>query len=306
MVFTNSEIEEIRIETPWGCIAAKCWNSRDSKPVIVVHGMCDNAGSFDRLIPLLSKEFYYVAVDLPGHGFSSHFPEGLPLDFWNYVHQLQRVIRHFGWKNFSLMGHSIGACVVEFLALSPNIKVEKLILLDMCAPFPTPKEVCLVRHAVATEVMLKKEEKLNKCLPRSDFTYEEAISFATNNRWSKLPRECIEPIVKRSLEKTDKGYKFTTDPRARDMVDPALSPEVILHHFSTIKCPVLIILGEKSEMNYFHTDQGFYMEVISTFEKCHPLSKVVGVNGDHWVHNNNPEIVAPVINKFLLNQLSKY
>ena len=41
-----------------------------------MHGYMDNAGTFDRLIPLLPDKFYVVAIDLPGHGFSSHVPYG--------------------------------------------------------------------------------------------------------------------------------------------------------------------------------------------------------------------------------------
>lgn len=116
----------------------------------------------------------------------------------------------------------------------------------------------------------------------------------------------MEPMLKRCLVKTDKGYKFTTDLRARDQISPCLGADALLHHFSRIKCPVLVILGKKSELSYFHTNPGFFMDVLNSFNKCHPLSRVVAVNGDHCVHNNNPEIVAPIINKFLLNQLSKY
>lgn len=36
----------------------------------------------------------------------------------NYVHQSQRIIRHFGWEKFSLMGHSFGANVLAVLAAS--------------------------------------------------------------------------------------------------------------------------------------------------------------------------------------------
>lgn len=61
-------VEEIRITVPWGFLAVKCWHSRVLKPVLVAHGLTENAGSFDRLIPLLPKEFFYVVVDLPGHG----------------------------------------------------------------------------------------------------------------------------------------------------------------------------------------------------------------------------------------------
>lgn len=53
-----------------------------------LHGWMDNAGTFDRLAPLLSPSIYFVAVELPGHGLSSHLPAGVPYHFvvsLNYV-----------------------------------------------------------------------------------------------------------------------------------------------------------------------------------------------------------------------------
>jgi len=72
---------ELSIPTPWGSIAAKTFGSPFGKPVLAVHGWMDNAGTFDRLVPLLPKSIYFVAVDLPGHGRSSHYPNGIPYHY---------------------------------------------------------------------------------------------------------------------------------------------------------------------------------------------------------------------------------
>lgn len=73
-----SNFTEMKIPIPYGYIAAKVWGSlnQDSVKVIAMHGYMDNAGTFDRLIPLLPDQFYVVAYDFPGHGFSSHVPYG--------------------------------------------------------------------------------------------------------------------------------------------------------------------------------------------------------------------------------------
>lgn len=68
MTDSHHQVEEITLTVPWGVLALKCWNSKIYEPVLVVHGLCENAGAFDRLLPLLSKYFYYVVIDLPGHG----------------------------------------------------------------------------------------------------------------------------------------------------------------------------------------------------------------------------------------------
>jgi len=69
---------EMKIPVPYGYITAKVWGSLNENSIrtIAMHGYMDNAGTFDRLIPLLPDQFYVVAIDLPGHGFSSHVPYG--------------------------------------------------------------------------------------------------------------------------------------------------------------------------------------------------------------------------------------
>lgn len=58
-------------------LIGKWWGSRSVQPIIAVHGWQDNAGSFDKLAPLLCEEgFSIYAIDLPGHGHSSHLPPG--------------------------------------------------------------------------------------------------------------------------------------------------------------------------------------------------------------------------------------
>ncbi|CAG7817538.1 unnamed protein product [Allacma fusca] len=68
---------EIAIQVPWGHVSGKTWGDVNGIPVLGLHGWTDNAGTFDRLAPLLPKSLYFVAIDLPGHGRSSHHPEGL-------------------------------------------------------------------------------------------------------------------------------------------------------------------------------------------------------------------------------------
>ena len=58
---------------------------------LVLAGWLDNAGSFDGLIPLLSLPSpHVVAIDLPGHGLSSHRPPGTNDVFINYLTDIRR------------------------------------------------------------------------------------------------------------------------------------------------------------------------------------------------------------------------
>ena len=48
---------------------------RDAPPVLLVHGWLDNCYSFVPLLTQLPLDKRYIAIDLPGHGHSSHKPK---------------------------------------------------------------------------------------------------------------------------------------------------------------------------------------------------------------------------------------
>lgn len=58
---------EVRIDVPWGHVAGKWFGPKNIRPILMLHGWQDNAGTFDMLIPLLPKHISYLAIDLPGN-----------------------------------------------------------------------------------------------------------------------------------------------------------------------------------------------------------------------------------------------
>ncbi|NXG75623.1 SEHL2 protein, partial [Baryphthengus martii] len=145
---------ELKFPVPWGHVAAKAWGHSEGHPVLCLHGWLDNANTFDKLIPLLPRgrsgssgwflqcyraahlitlsfsDCYYVAMDFSGHGLSSHRPAGSPYHFLDYVSDVRRVAAALHWRQFTLMGHSMGGAVAGmFCFLYPEM-VDKLILLE--------------------------------------------------------------------------------------------------------------------------------------------------------------------------------
>jgi hypothetical protein len=71
-VMSEIIVEDVKIPLPsGGHLWGKWWGARNVRPFVCVHGYLDNAGSFDRLIPLLPRECSYFAIDLPGELFSN-------------------------------------------------------------------------------------------------------------------------------------------------------------------------------------------------------------------------------------------
>lgn len=66
------------------------------------------SASFDTLVPLLPSKYSYLAIDLPGHGFSSHLPKGCFYHIADYIAILDGIRSKFKWEKLSLLGHSMG------------------------------------------------------------------------------------------------------------------------------------------------------------------------------------------------------
>ncbi|KAF1398184.1 Serine hydrolase-like protein 2, partial [Spheniscus magellanicus] len=172
---------ELKFPVPWGHVAAKAWGPSEGHPVLCLHGWLDNANTFDKLIPLLPRDCYYVAMDFSGHGLSSHRPAGSPYHFLDYVTDVRRVAAALQWRRFTLMGHSMGKtktslnaqlfflsyCFIspQFCFLYPEM-VDKLILLEnlgfLLAPEDTEAWLKSERMAIDTLLSLEAKQQIPK------------------------------------------------------------------------------------------------------------------------------------------------
>ncbi|XP_037942133.1 probable serine hydrolase [Teleopsis dalmanni] len=121
MDFSKNKYEDIRISVPWGHISGRWYGNRNRRPILALHGWMDNLGTWDLLIPHLPKHIGILAIDFPGHGQSSHYPQGMQYHVIEYVTVVMHIIKKYNWKKVSLMGHSMG-CVVIYIytALYPS------------------------------------------------------------------------------------------------------------------------------------------------------------------------------------------
>jgi len=73
---------ESKVPVPYGHIAVKIWGNRETSRIhiLALHGWLHNASAFDPICELLDDQYYIIAIDLPGHGFSTPYPSGNQVD----------------------------------------------------------------------------------------------------------------------------------------------------------------------------------------------------------------------------------
>lgn len=106
--------EQVDIPVGWGKISVQVFGDSKSPkkmPILALHGYLDNSNSFKPVAPFLTKDdspYYLISVDLPGMGFSSNIPDGLPYTLKFYLMAIRRVVLHFKLENLLLLAHSFG------------------------------------------------------------------------------------------------------------------------------------------------------------------------------------------------------
>ena len=99
-----------------------------------LEGWQDNAGSFDRLIPLLPRHLSFLAIDLPGHGYSSRTHDGVGYGMLDILIILNLVMKEYNWSKISLLGHSMGAIISFLYAATYPEKINFVVAVDALKP----------------------------------------------------------------------------------------------------------------------------------------------------------------------------
>ena len=106
-------IKQIEISMPWGYIKGQIFGQIEGKsqtPILCLHGYLDNSNSFKPLVKYLcaTKEYYMIALDLPGHGLSSKISEPLLFNFRTYIFSVRKTVEFLNLKTFVFLTHSFG------------------------------------------------------------------------------------------------------------------------------------------------------------------------------------------------------
>ena len=101
--------------------------------ILLVHGTGAATHSWRHMAPLLAEDYCVIAMDLPGHGFTS-FPRDSDFDHAFSVDGMARglgeLLRALAITPKLAIGHSAGACIIASMALNGLIQPDMLIGLN--------------------------------------------------------------------------------------------------------------------------------------------------------------------------------
>lgn len=279
-------MNEISLNTLGTTIAGLRSANEQGKRCLCVHGWMDNAASF---IPLQQEmpEVNLVAIDLPGHGKSAHFPTGQHYHLLDQVAYVLGAADALGWDNFNLLGHSLGGCIAPFVAIAAPERVGNLIMLEALGPMTETADELPERIKRANAAMRQDSSRLKRVYASMDDAVDARLKV------TRMHRSSARHIVERNIRLSEGAYVWGYDSRLRSPSSSYLTEEQVLAVLGSVGQPTLCVLA---------TD-GYLIQREQSKARLEALKQaaIVEVSGHHHMHMDDPEASAAAIRTFLMH-----
>ncbi len=240
--------------------AGRCWNlarierttpdssSRDTPPILFIHGVLRHWRTFYPLIGRLRDAFELYGLDQRGHGLSSHDPSGA-YRVVDYVGDLPHILAALPARRVVLYGHSLGGMVALAAAALVPDRVAGLILED--PPFSTMGErlarLPLRRFFVGVRELLAEQRAAHRPAPTAATLFEPFSEMVVGET------ETGAPIRVRD-QRDELSRWFSAESFSR--LDPAVLVPITdggwMEGYDTdailrgVRCPVALLQGDEA------------------------------------------------------------
>jgi pimeloyl-ACP methyl ester carboxylesterase len=139
----------------------------EGPPLVLIHGIGHSADVFYRNIDALARDYFVIAPDLPGHGFTERMDlaGGAPQPL--FVRQLELLLDELGIVTYSVLGSSFGGLLACLMTLSRPSKVNNLIVVGSGGAFhSTDEQRRTLQKVLANATGAMSEPTLESCRSR--------------------------------------------------------------------------------------------------------------------------------------------
>lgn len=173
-------------------------------------------------------------------------------------------------------------------------KVKKLALIDVLKPAIAAADDQPERTSRSIEQLLQAEALIER--EPLHYEFEMLIDKMMKSYMFKLTPDAAKTLASRGSTKHQDGlYSFSHDPRVKVPNIIGITFEQEKAYTNRVQCEMLFI---KATRGIYAKGREMYDEILKVYEEKTKKFSLHEVEGDHHVHLNNPEAVAPLLIQF--------
>lgn len=277
------------VETAFGTIAGLRTAETGAPRVLALHGWLDNAASFVPLSEHL-RGIDLVAIDLPGHGASTHLPLAADYLLVTFARAAFAAADALGWERFALLGHSLGGVVASIMASAQSRRIERLLLIEALGALTEQEERTTQRLRDAFNAQRTLRDKQLRVFPDIATAARARLQGGTGD----LGEAAAQLLVERGLRKVDGGFVWRSDPRLTMPTAVRMSEAQSRNLVANIECTTRVI--------YADPPQSYFPDALRR-ERAALLrdGELVVIPGSHHLHMDDAAGTAAAIGDFFVS-----
>lgn len=251
------------------------------EPLLLLHGLADNALVWSRLGDELAPQYHIVAPDMRGHGESSK-PED-DYTFASAIADLEALMDHLGWSSTHVVSHSWTGKLAAIWARKNPQRLRSMVLVDPIFIWKMPSLLRLTFPLLYRYLSFLKGMGPFASYPEAE---AQARQLKQYEGWSSWQQKVFQAGIEQKPDGSW-GSKFTIAARDRIFADVMCEPGFI----SPVDTPTLFIQPEQG-LNRQNWQIKPYKTYLTNFRLCQ-------VPGNHWPFLTEPEAFNRTVAAFL-------
>ena len=271
------------------------WGDESSPKIFMLHGWMDVSASFQFVVDCLKQDWHVIAPDWRGFGLTDT-PHADCYWFPDYMGDLDAILQHYSPDQpVNLLGHSMGANVAGIFAGVRPERIKKFVNLEgFGMPVTTPGQ--------APGRYLKWLDELRQTPVLRTYASQAEVAGRLQKTNPRLSDERAEFLSQHWARQNAEGqWEILGDP-AHKLTSPLLyHVEEVMACWEKIAAPVLWF--EADDTNVWHwmgPKPDARIEIDRRLAHIPKLQKEMIQNAGHMLHHDQPEILAKLIEQFLL------
>lgn len=219
------------------------WDGPGDTTFCLVHGFTDLGAGWMAVAPLLAAHGHVIAPDLRGHGDSDRVGAGGYYHFFDYVADLDDVIRQLARPRLVLVGHSMGGSVSSYYAGARPDRASALVLIEGLGP----PDLMGGEGPTRTASWIDAWRAVRPAF--KPITLDEAVRRLRKND-SLLDEPLARKLAEAGTRPAGEGLVvWKHDPLHNTFGPYPYRLETARRHWEKIACPTLIVDGAQSKLN---------------------------------------------------------